>query len=168
MTDPFEELERRLEQTRQPGERQGARDEEVTALRDQWRKVFTALGQQVRDLMARLREREGMAGDVRPTDYGFRLMLVANIGKTRRECSFGIPREIRVSCIFVDEDGAWGSKGETVARVILPLSDHVITFTRSGRLGWRAEDGSQQTADAMDPGVLRRFLTDLVAQDLLA
>lgn len=167
MSDPFEALERRLEQTRHVDERQGVRDEEVTALREEWKKVFAGLGQQVRDLVARLRDKEGVAGDVRPTDYGFRLMVVAHIGKTRRECAIGIPREIRTADIFVDQEGTWGAKGETVARVTLPLSDHIITFTRSGLLGWRGEDGGAQTASGADPETLRRFLTDLLAQDLL-
>jgi len=168
MSDPFEKLSQRLDQTRHGGEQTGAREEDVDALREQWRKVFTVLGQQVRELVARMKDKEGVAGDVRPTDYGFRLMLVAHVGKARRECSIGFPREIRSSDVFVDQDGSWGEKGDTVARVRLPLSDHVVTFNREGRLGWRGEDGSQQTATTSEPDAVRQFLTDLVAQDLLA
>lgn len=61
MGDPFEELGRRIEQTRRGDERHGARDEEVAALREEWKSVFTALGQQVRDLVARLSQLAAVA-----------------------------------------------------------------------------------------------------------
>lgn len=166
MTDPFELLSKRLEATDRSNGGNGERKEAVEGLQKRWLDVYSDLAQQARALVETLRERDGVSGDVRATEFGFTLRLAAQVGSERRECSLGFPHAIREADIHFVEKGEEGDERAPVAWVKLPDCPHEVSFSDGGVLGWVAEDGEPAKADTSDPSEIRGFLSDLVAQEL--
>lgn len=177
MTDPFEELVRKVDEKRAKNTRKARERSERTKvqggrIRTSWSTAYRALLQASRELAAMYPTEDGKPGEVVETEGGFELRLPRSgaLGGDGREWDWRghVAREL--SDVFEDSHGAHGRVGNLVGWVQVRVKDprqdpHDLYVAPDGDL--RVDDGSiGERFSSSDSRSIRRLLASMIELDL--